>query len=85
MKGCIVGFSKLVGGIVGAIIGLVVAVSLLSNENSVTPARQLEIRCEEGSKTWPAGAEQREFYESCIATGSSVIRAQERINREGSQ
>ena len=85
MKGCIVGLFKLVGGIIGAIVGLMFAVSLLSNEKSVTPARQLEIRCEEGSKTQPPGAEQRAFYESCIASGSSVIRAQERINREGSQ
>jgi len=85
MKGCIVGLFKLIGGIIGAVVGLVFAMSLLSNEKSVTPGKQLEIRCEEGSKTQPPGAEQRAFYESCIASGSSVIRAQERINREGSQ
>lgn len=85
MKSFIVSLFKLVGGLVGAVVGLMIAMSLLSNEKSVTPKRQLEIRCEEGSTTQPAGAEQKAFYESCIASGSSVIRAQERINSEGSQ
>ncbi len=84
-SGCIVSLFKLVGGLAGAGIGLIVAVSFLSNQNSVTPMRQLEIRCEEASKTQPDGAERRSFYESCIAGGSLAIRAQERINREKNQ
>lgn len=83
--GSIISLFTLTGGLVGAVVGLVIAVSLLSNKNSVTPTRQLEIRCEEGSKTQPEGTERRAFYESCMASGSSIIRSQERINREESQ
>lgn len=98
-SGCIVGLFKLVGGLVGAVIGLMVAVSLLSNKTamtptstqmaptntSVTPTRKLEIGCEEFVKTLPAGTDRTLEYESCIASGSSVIRAQQRINSEGGQ
>ena len=80
-SGCIVGFFKLIGGLVGGLIGLGVAISLLSN-NSVSPTRQLEIRCEEASKTQANESDIRAFYESCIAAGSSQIKAQERINQE---
>lgn len=78
-SGCIVGFGKLIGGIVG----LVLAISFLSN-NSVPPIRQLEIRCEEASKTQSNESEKNAFYTNCVAAGSSQIRAQERINQEQS-
>lgn len=84
-SGCIVGLFKLIGGLVGAVIGLMVAVSLLSNSKSATPTRKLEIGCDEFSKTLPEGAERRAAYQNCIGSGSSVIRAQERINAEGGQ
>lgn len=46
--------------------------------------RQLEIQCEEASKTQPYESEKSAFYESCVAGGSSQIRAKERINQEQS-
>ena len=81
-SGCIVGLGKLIGGLIGGAIVLVIAISLLSNQNPTTPTRQLEIRCEEASKTQSDESEQKVFYESCISSGSSQIRAQERINGE---
>lgn len=83
--GCIVGLFKLVGGLIGAGIALVVVTPLLSNKNSVSPERKLEISCEEISKAIPEGTERDNAYTSCIAGGSSAIRAQRRINAEGSQ
>jgi ribosomal protein L40E len=80
--GCIVSLFKLIGGLVGGAIGLMIAISLLSNQNPTTPIRQLEIRCEEASKTQSGESEQKSFYESCMSSGSSQIRAQERINGE---
>jgi hypothetical protein len=82
-SGCIVGFGKLIGGLIGGLIGLGVAISFLSN-NSVSPMRQLEIRCEEASKTQANESDKSAFYESCISAGSSQIKAQERINQEQS-
>ena len=82
-SGCIVGFFKLIGGIIGAIIGLVFTLSFFSNEKPISTTRQLEIRCEEGSKTQSTDSEQRAFYDNCLAGGMAVIKAQERINAEG--
>lgn len=82
-SGCIVGFFKLIGGLVGGLISLGLAISFLSN-NSVSPTRQLEIRCEVASKTQANESDIRAFYESCISAGSSQITAQERINQEQS-
>ena len=82
-SGCIVGTAKLIGGLIGGLIGLGFAISFLSS-NSVTPIRQLEIRCEEASKTQTNEAEKSAFYANCVAAGSSQIRAQEIINQEQS-
>lgn len=51
----------------------------------MTPTRKLEIGCEEFSKSLSEGAERSAEYQNCIASGLSVIKAQERINAEGSQ
>lgn len=92
-SGCLIGLSKIIGGLVTAAIGLAILGALVSNKNSapsvseaeVTPTRKLEIGCEEIAKAVPEGTERSSAYENCMASGAAVIRAQERINTEGSQ
>jgi len=70
--GCIVGFFKLIGGIVGAIVGLMVAISFLSSGDKRDPVQELESSCRALSDSYSIESERPTVYSSCVASGSGL-------------
>ena len=70
--GCIVSLFKLVG----AIIGLMVAVSFLSNSSEKkNPVQELESRCREVSDSYSVASERANVYSSCVEAGMSTLKS----------
>jgi len=69
-SGCIVGFFKLIGGI----IGLVVVMSYLSKGNAIDPNKELEKQCLSLSESYPVISERTSVYDGCINGGKAAFR-----------
>jgi len=76
-SGCIVGFFKLIGGI----IGLVVVMSYLSKGSAIDPNKELEKQCLSLSESFPVISERSSVYEGCMNGGKAAFR-QKGINYE---
>lgn len=74
-SGCIVGFFKLIGGIVGAIIGLMVAISFLSGGDKRDPVQELESRCRALSDSYSIESEKPTVYSSCVSSGKAALKS----------
>lgn len=73
-NGCVVVFSKLMGGL-GAIIGAMVAISYLSTGANNDPVKELESRCQTISESYPVGSEKSSFYSSCVSSGKEALKS----------
>lgn len=74
-SGCIVGFFKLIGGIVGAIIGLMVAISFLSSGDKRDPVQELESRCRALADSYSIESEKPTVYSSCVSSGKAALKS----------
>lgn len=74
-SGCIVGFFKLIGGMVGAIVGLMVATSLLSSGDKRDPVQEVESRCRALSDSYSIESEKPTVYSSCVASGKAALKS----------
>lgn len=74
--GCFAELFKLIGGLVGAIVGLVIAISLLSNgSEDRAPIQYLQSNCSELSESIPDVSERPSAYSSCLETGKAVLKS----------
>ena len=71
-NGCIVGLGKLIGGVVGAIISVMVVIALMSG-NKTDPIQELESRCSSLSQSYPVETERSSVYENCITSGKAAL------------
>lgn len=74
-SGCIVGFFKLIGGIVGAIVGLIFVNSLLSDGEKHDPVQELESRCRALSDSYSIESEKTNVYSSCVSSGKAALKS----------
>jgi hypothetical protein len=74
-SGCLVSLFKLIGVLVGAIIGLMVALSFLSNVNRPGPVQELESKCQSFSDSHPIASERADIYSSCVDSGKAALKA----------
>lgn len=77
--GFIVGFFRLIGGIVGAFIGLLVAISFLLGGEKRDPVHELESRCRAAADSFPIESERLDFYSSCVSSGRTQLKSIEPI------
>ncbi|MCB1898091.1 hypothetical protein [Cognatazoarcus halotolerans] len=70
-SGCIVGFFKLVG----AIVGLMVAISFLSGGEKRDPVQELESRCRSLADSYSIESEKPTVYSSCVASGKAALKS----------
>ena len=68
--GCFVQLFKLIGGVIGALIGLAIAIAYFSaSDNAVDPVKELEARCRQLADSSAPSSERAIFYKSCVAAG----------------
>lgn len=72
-SGCFVGLFKLIGGLVGAGVGLLIAISFLSNSETTDPLKELEKGCLAQSEAYPDVSERNSYYDNCVAGGKAAL------------
>lgn len=73
--GCIFGFFKLTGGLIGAAIGLIVATAYMSSNSKFDPITDLEAKCRTFSESIKNLEERQSAYSSCVSAGKASLKA----------
>lgn len=73
--GCIVGFFKLIGGLIGAAIELIAATAYMSSNSKSDPIAELEAKCRTFSESIQNPEEKQSAYSSCVSAGKASLKA----------
>lgn len=74
-SGCIVGFFKLIGGLIGGAIGLIAITAYISSNSKVDPISELEAKCRSFSESMQSTEEKQSAYSSCVSAGKASLKA----------
>ena len=73
-SGCLGGFFKILGGLIGGVVGLLFAVSFLANEDKRDPIQELESRCGSAADSYPNESQRQAFYSNCVSSGKAKLK-----------
>lgn len=77
-SGCVVGLFRFVFGIVGAVLGLLVATHFLFGTAKTTQrdyASEIETKCREQADAFPLPTGRQDYFDNCVSGANSVLRS----------